>query len=169
MEIGVIKAQLKRIFVPYPSLGDWLNDHKDPVETLDAWCGMFRNCTEEIFREVIDDIVSGVIDPLESYDKPDALPRRIRDHYKKRRTKQVDKQLSNAIREQARSDGAWKTVERSQAGSVAIKLGSMVKAGLITREENDLRMVDLFAYLHGRQKAPKWWQEVAAWTGPSTL
>ena len=57
-------------------------------------------------------------------------------------------------------------VRSDATGSIAVRLGEMVREGTLTREENDQRMDDLLAWekQHDKTNRPEWLEKMGAWT-----
>lgn len=150
------REQFKRLFIAYPSYRQWIESQESAQETFSVWVGMLRDCDQSDVIRIIDGIVSGDIEPVSRYEKPDMLPRNI---------KRLANDLKSQRNERARvsnlcsSRGAMAAVGQWETGHIAIVLGTMVRSGEITKEENDKRMIELMAWDKGGERLP-WMDEM---------
>ena len=147
------KTEIQKVLVAYPSYREWLRSTDTPNETFAAWCGMLAGCDAEDVSAVVSAIVSGDKPPVEKYDKPDALARRIREaanaiRSRRNERKRTDNLLHAACDEARAADPRLGYYWRS-----ALWLGNQVRDKRITKAENDYAMQTLSGwYRNGGEK-----------------
>lgn len=154
MQSEEVEEQLRRVFVAYPSYREWLAATGTPSETLTAWCNMITPCDHRDVARVVDDIVSGTRPPIERFDKPDAMPRRIRElagNLRSARNLKQDQEQHHS----GKRINLMEWVKQDRTGCIAVWLGEQVRAKALSREENDSRMEELLAWDKGGPK-PGW-------------
>lgn len=170
------KDAFLRVCVAYPSIDEFLDRSADGKATIDAWCEMISGCDQGDVDQVVAAIVRGEIEPIERYEKPDALPRRIRQAANERRSARDRKE------EQKRK---YHVTERSLAEIVAkggnakiesvahmvIEMGARLRSEFpcrITPEyeaakaENDRKVDELLDWANDRGPLPAWMEQQAA-------
>lgn len=150
------RSELRRVFVAYPSYRQWLEAMEGGRETMNAWCEMLTGCDIVDVQAVVSRIVSGDIEPVGRYDKPDALPRRIREEAISRRSQRVAKaqQVSKyhtSMEKLRDNDGKF-----AYAHHEAIRLGTLVRDGELSKSENDRRMAVLSDWAFRCGPKPDW-------------
>ena len=176
MSITQLQAenQFLRLFTVYPSYRSFLESSGDSNATLDAWCKIISGCDQDDVEAVVDEIVSGKREAVGRYEKPDQLPFNLRAEAMARKTKRVqaitqDEMYHKPIREKRL--GAY---GRKETSSLAVKLGAMVKAKQITREEHAERLDYLIDVWDKGGDDPEWieklrtvkgqlWTDVSKW------
>ena len=154
------KEQLQKVLVAYPSYREWLRGTETPNETFDAWCGMLAGCDAKDVSAVVSAIVRGDKPPVDKYDKPDALPRRIREaanliRSKRNESKRVDVLLHQACDIARTADPRLAYYWRS-----ALWLGNQVRDKRITKAENDYAMQTLSGWYRNGGEKPTVIQEI---------
>ena len=145
MNVMDAQTELSRVLTAFPSYRQWLQSTKQPNATLDVWCEMLTDCKHEDVKEVVGEIVSGDFDPVGRFEKPDALPKNIKREANDRRFRREAKQTQQE-KYHGHSKGAMKAVGDMLTGQWSIKLGTWVKAGKITREENAIMLDELMEW-----------------------
>ena len=165
MKTAEARTELGRVLTVFPSYRQWLEATRKPKDTFDAWCEMLSDCDASDVSEVISEVVSGDLDPVGRYEKPDALPKNIKREANDRRFKRKEKQeqLRNY---HGQSKGAMKMVGDMVTGKLAIRLGTLVKAKQVTPEQNEMMMDELMEWdrevRNGNKDAqkPEWFEHV---------
>lgn len=140
MTTAEAKAELKRLFIAFPSYRQWIEACDEPSETLTAWCQMLSSCELDDVRTVVDDMLTGDREPTTRWEKPDRLPRNIREEAKairsrrtshKRQHEKYHADLSHLRNGDRKFGLGWRE---------AMFLGAEQKAGRITKSRNDDQM-----------------------------
>ena len=139
------RAELGRVLTAFPSFRQWLEGTDQPNTTLDLWCNILADCDASDVAEVVSEIVSGNLDPVGRYEKPDALPKNIKREANDRRFKRQSKQTQQE-NYHGHSRGAMAAVRKMRTGYWSITLGSWVKQGKITEQENDVMLEELIEW-----------------------
>ena len=139
------RAELGRVLTAFPSFRQWLEGTDQPNKTLDLWCNMLADCDASDVADVVSEIVSGNLDPVGRYEKPDALPKNIKREANDRRFKRQSKQTQQE-NYHGHSRGAMAAVRKMRTGYWSITLGSWVKQGKITEQENDVMLEELIEW-----------------------
>lgn len=159
MTIDDARALMKRLFIAYPSYRRWLEETDSPQETLQCWLETLAACDMADVSDVVDEIISGDLEGISRYEKPDSLARNIRREANERRGKRTARATQFKKYLAKDSSGAWNIVSKSKTGRVAVTLGEMVKAGEITKEVNDRRMFELDVWDKGGPE-PAWMSDL---------
>lgn len=139
------RAELGRVLTAFPSFRQWLEGTDQPNTTLGLWCNMLADCDAGDVADVVSEIVSGNLDPVGRYEKPDALPKNIKREANDRRFKRQSKQTQQE-NYHGHSRGAMAAVRKMRTGYWSITLGSWVKQGKITEQENDVMLEELIEW-----------------------
>lgn len=139
------RAELGRVLTAFPSYRQWLEGTDQPNTTLDLWCNMLADCDAGDVADVVSEIASGNLDPVGRYEKPDALPKNIKREANDRRFKRQSKQAQQE-NYHGHSKGAMAAVRKMRTGYWSITLGSWVKQGKITEQENDAMLEELIEW-----------------------
>ena len=139
------RAELGRVLTAFPSFRQWLEGTDQPNTTLDLWCNMLADCDAGDVADVVSEIVSGNLDPVGRYEKPDALPKNIKREANDRRFKRQSKQTQQE-NYHGHSRGAMAAVRKMRTGYWSITLGYWVKQGKITEQENDVMLEELIEW-----------------------
>lgn len=158
MTPGQARHQFSRVFTVFPSYRSYLESLDDGNATLDSWCQMLSGCDESDVEAVVDDIVSGVLEAVTRYQKPDQLPFNLRAEAADRRSKRTkrveqEEKYHKPVRSRAND---W--VRNQRTGRIAVDLGERVRRGELSREENARRMDELLEWDKGRG-TPSWIHE----------
>ena len=145
MNVTDARAELGRVLTAFPSFRQWLEGTDQPNTTLDLWCNMLADCDGSDVADVVSEIVSGNLDPVGRYEKPDALPKNIKREANDRRFKRQSKQTQQE-NYHGHSKGAMAAVKKMRTGYWSITLGSWVKQGKITEQENDVMLEELIEW-----------------------
>ena len=152
------EQQYQRIFAVFPSYREYLEQQPDPNATLDGWCEMLKRCKAADVVLVVDRIVGGEDPPRDDFTTKDMLPLTIRGRAGKIADDRAEAERVARLRQQGTSRGSFQTVARWPIGRIAVTLGAMRKRHLISKEENDQRMIDLLAWDSGSSE-PEWLDE----------
>ncbi len=176
MSITKLQAenQFLRVFTAYPSYRPFLESAGDSNATLDAWCKIISECDEDDVEAVVDEIISGKREAVGRYEKPDLLPFNLRAEAMARKTKRVNAQNQDEKYHQPVREKRLGAYGRKETSSLAVKLGAMVKAKKITREEGAERLDYLIDVWDKGGEDPEWieklrsvkgelWTDVSKW------
>lgn len=143
-----VKAQLKRIFIVMPSVKKWIEATDEPNATLDAWISMLEGCDSADIEHIVSKVVSGELEPIGQWDKPDVLPRVLKRYASDRASRRNAK---NDQREKYHNNsrGLMNEVRKTDFGKWAIRVGELVREKKITSEQNDVLYDELLAYDRG--------------------
>ena len=161
MSITQIQAehQFKRLFTVYPSYRAFLESSGDSNATLDAWCKIISGCDQDDVEAVVDEIVEGKREAVGRYEKPDQLPFNLRAEAMARKTKRDNAQTQDENYHKPIREKRVGGYGRKETSSLAVKLGAMVKAKRITREEGAERLDYLIDVYDKGGDAPEWLEE----------
>jgi hypothetical protein len=176
MSITQIQAehQFKRLFTVYPSYRAFLESAGDSNATLDAWCKIISECEQDDVEAVVDEIVSGKREAVGRYEKQDQLPFNLRAEAMARKTKREQSQTQEEMYHKPIREKRLGAYGRKETSSLAVKLGAMVKAKQITREEGAERLDYLIDVWDKGGEDPDWieklrtvkgqlWTDVSKW------
>lgn len=150
--------QLKRIFVPFPSIKDYLRTTDSADATLTAWASMLTHSDAADVKDVVDEILRGQRAAVGQYQKPDMVARNIRDEANDRRSKRNAKRKQEMNYHQDLSHLRGTDPKLGVYWREALRLGGAVKAKEITKDENADRMAILSDWYGGRGPSPDWLQ-----------
>jgi hypothetical protein len=143
------EQQLKRVFTAFPSYRQFLRQLDEPNATLDAWIGMLTACDAVDVTAIVDQIVSGDLEPTTQYQKPDMLPRNIRNGANDMRARRNDRRQQDMKYHQA-IDRLLKDNDKfSFAMRESHRLGVMTREKKIAREEKQRRVEILMDWYRG--------------------
>ncbi len=177
MSITQLQAenQFLRLFTVYPSYRAFLESSGDSNATLDAWCKIISECDQDDVEAVVDEIVSGKREAVGRYEKQDQLPFNLRAEAMARKTKREQSQTQEEMyHKPIREKRSWCENTEIETSSLAVKLGAMVKAKQITREECAERLDYLIDVWDKGGEDPDWieklrtvkgqlWTDVSKW------
>src|SRR6056297_459159 len=149
MTIDEAKAQLKRVFVVFPSYREWLEKMENGNDTLNAWCRMISSCDLFDVSSVVDEIVEGRREPTTQFQKPDALPRNILEESRTRRGRRSDSERQFVKYHQAATEARCRDPKFGLAWRAGLRLGKLVRDGKLTTEQNKDRMALVLDWLNG--------------------
>ena len=143
-----VKAQLKRIFIVMPSVKKWIEATDEPNATLDAWISMLEGCDSDDLEHVVSKVVSGELELIGQWDKPDVVPRALRreaNDIRSRRNAKAEQQEKY----HNNSRGLMNEVRKTNFGRWAISVGELVREKKISREQNNILFDELLAWDRG--------------------
>ena len=143
-----VKAQLKRIFIVMPSVKKWIEATDEPNATLDAWISMLEGCDSDDLEHVVSKVVSGELELIGQWDKPDVVPRVLRreaNDIRSRRNAKAEQQEKY----HNNSRGLMNEVRKTNFGRWAISVGELVREKKISREQNNILFDELLAWDRG--------------------
>lgn len=150
------EEQLKRVFTAFPSYRQFLRQLDEPNATLDAWIGMLTGCDLGDVTKVVDQMVSGDMDPTSQYQKPDMLPRNIRSAANELRVKRNDRRRQEVKYHQAID--RMKTADDKFGFAIreSHRIGVMAREKRIDRDEKKRRVEILCAWYRGESIDLDW-------------
>lgn len=101
MEQQHASDELSKIFLAFPSLADWLKNTNDPKATFDLWCKMLVFCDAEDVEFVVAQIITGETEPLDRYQKPDAVAFNVKTRANERRADRTNLKRRRKLKAQA--------------------------------------------------------------------
>lgn len=126
----------------------------------EVWATMLLDFDIARIEEVVDDICEGHIRPYDIDETADRLPFTILHQLRDRRDRDR-RQWEQHVKYHTKPGDVMAAVKNDRAGRIAVALGKMVKAGLLSLEENEQRMNELMAWDAGRSVTPSWIEEAA--------
>lgn len=149
-----VKAQLKRIFIVMPSVKKWIEATDEPNATLNAWISMLEGCNSDDLEHVVSKVVSGELEAIGQWDKPDVLPRVLKRYASDRASRRNAKEHQQE-KYHNNSRGLMSEVRKSKFGRFAISVGCLVREKKITKEQNDVLYYELRDWDRGGD-IPQW-------------
>ncbi len=150
-----IEEQLRRIFVVMPSVKKWIEQTDEPNKTLDAWIAMIQPCDIADVTHIVDEVVSGRMEPIGQWEKPDVLPRFLRREAAARRSRREDKQNQQEKYHNS-SRGAMAAVTNTKTGRIAVDLGALAKEKRLDADQNGVMLDELMGWDKGKSPTPFW-------------
>ena len=161
MDAAQAKEQLQRVTNAYPSFREWLRlNARDPEATFCTWCEMLAGCDAGDVVAVVDKIIQGDSEPTDRYDKPDAMPRRIRERANALRSKRNERKRVDVLLSQACEDARSADPRLGYYWRSAIWLGNKVRDGSIDADQNDAAMVELSTWYRDGGERPSIFEEL---------
>lgn len=157
------REQLQMVFKAYPSFEQSLRTLSNPKETTSTWAAMLTKGDAAFVRSVVTDIVSGDFDPVDKFDKWDALPRNILKEADRRRERVWQKHRTERYGEAAKSSrGTMRALHSELVGHIAIWLGEDVKSGAMSRNDCSVMLEELLDWEFREGQKPEWIEEYLA-------
>ena len=160
MKLQTVKNELWEIAKAYPTLAGILQKKMSNNLTVGHhWAELLKDLEQTHFEDVCYEYAT-LQQPLP--EPQDQLVFAIRHEVRDRKAKEEAKleqhqkyHTNNKVMQWVRSDAT---------GSIAVRLGEMVREGTLTREENDQRMDDLLAWekQHDKTDRPEWLEKMGA-------
>lgn len=149
-----VKAQLKRIFIVMPSVKKWIEATDEPNATLNAWISMLEGCNMDDLEHIVSKVVSGELEAIGQWDKPDVLPRVLKRYASDRASRRNAKEHQQE-KYHNNSRGLMSEVLQSKYGSFAVSVGYLVREKKITEEQNRILLDELSFWDKGGDM-PEW-------------
>lgn len=150
------KAELRRVFVVYPSFRQILNQSESPQETLDGWASMLLFCDLDDIKDSIGKIVSGDVEPVGQYEKADCLPRKIRSMANDLRSARNERRRMDGLHVQA-TEPTSKDARFMAAMRESRRLGMLVRDKGFRRSQNAILVDQISKWLSGNEKQLPYW------------
>lgn len=144
---------IERLMNVFPSFGAWVEKHSSQLR--EVWRSVLAHANFDDASLVVEKLVCGEIEMPANYeyDRMAILIRKEAGRMtaaRNERKTQFEKYLSH---------GAMEFVKRDKTGSIAVMIGQMVREKRISKEDNDLMMLELIAWDKGGE-FPKWMNDL---------
>lgn len=165
LTVDEAREQLQVVFRSYPSFEQSLRTLANPKETTTAWATMLTKGDAVFVRAVVQDIATGEFDPVDKFDKWDALPRNILKEADRRRDREWQRHRTQRYAEAASSSkGSYEKLNEVPVSRIAVCLGARLKKKHPWGKSDDymrdyeamqLQINDLFEWENGGPQ-PEW-------------